>query len=798
LPYGNVPRKSRSKRIGIRVLQYPELVKRGTLVKPALQVNDKEKNPEVKCKNPSWLFFIDEAPDAHFAHPVRIIIMDAVTGDIKEIKTDWWPMLDDTPVFDKRESRTKKDDIIFESLPELQPVNQLIPKGRFLNNIGVKSHDPCDGYAVIVCGYNDLPDTFDEDSDSIYSVLKRLGLMDDHIFFVSPHTTHAGVDKATSIANVQWAINQVATQADVTDKVLFFYTSHGNVDILSCVPGSAGGGYISASDLDNWLDGTNCNELSIVIEACHSGSLIGKYANGTYVAAEDDLTGDGETNRCIFTSASSNTSSYPDVDWVGDPNPSDVGSETIYGYIEAYNTASADVNGDNEISFGEAFQYAWDNDITRINGTNTPQMTPTGLDINDVYHYCYSNSGTKDLFVSDGPGDVGNNSYDYNSTDIWVTQDPAETDHQDVVSGMDNLVHVAVHNRGTGTLNNVTLKVYWGDVSTALSWPVDFNQIGSTYNVGTLGPEATTNFTWTWFVDPAIGTGHHFCLIAIADSPDDPMVGCTPARTYIAPCDNNVAQKNITIIPSHGHAQMNFSFILGNNTPKFDKVDLKIEWIGQPWGEVSILLLDDVSEIFRNTKNEGFSIIELPESKVKALQFRKENVGIIRNIPLKPGEKKVLQLQLNTNKTKIGDRSDLRITQLAGKNEIIGINTVQIRQVDPKDCKWTAKICVSIFADLALKFKSEEAKQISKLFAEQLIKGKCDNREQVLKLMEEALGLEKLLLKRNTGKMNTKIIEQYKRGLGQIEKALISKNIEQATQGQSLITDALDSTIKTK
>jgi len=468
------------------------------------------------------------------------------------------------------------------------------------------------------------------------------------------------------------------------------------------------------------------------------------------------LTGDGETNRCIFTSASSNTSSFADVDYAGDPNPGDVGSETIYGYIEAFYTASADVNGDNEISFGEAFQYAWDNDITRINGSNTPQMTVTGLNGNNVYHYCFSAGDTKDLFISDGTGDVGNNSYDYNSTDIWVTQDPAETDHQDVVSGMDNLVHVAVHNRGSSIINNVTLKVYWGDVSTALAWPTDFTLIGSTYNVGSLGAGAMVTNTWTWFVDPAIGTGHHFCLIAVADSPEDPMVGCTPTRTYIAPCDNNVGQKNITIIPSHGHAQSNFSFVLGNNTREFDKVDLKIEWVGKPWGEVNILLSDDVSKLLMNTKNEALSRVELSESKMKTLQLKKDNVGIIRNIPLKPGEKKVLQLQLTTNKTTIGDRSELRITQMAGKNEIIGINTVQVRQVDPRDCKWTAKICVRLFADLAIKLKSKEAEQRSRLFAKLIKEGECSNKEYVIKLLEKTIVLEKVFLKSNNSKMDIK------------------------------------------
>ena len=159
-----------------------------------------------------------------------------------------------------------------------------------------------------------------KDTDGMYSVLIDLGLTDDHIFFLSPHTSHPGVDQETSINNVQWAIDQVAIQANENDKVLFLYSTHGNVDEIACVPYDPGGGYITASQLDSWLDAINCLEMTIIIEACYSGSFIGRYADGTYIPAEDDLTGDGELNRCIFTSASSDTSSYGDVDWPGDPN----------------------------------------------------------------------------------------------------------------------------------------------------------------------------------------------------------------------------------------------------------------------------------------------------------------------------------------------------------------------------------------------------------------------------------------------------------------------------------------------
>jgi hypothetical protein len=365
---------------GIRASQYIELLPKGTHVQPAFTPVGSGL-PELYCENDSWLFMIDEVPGAHFAHPVQIVIVDVQTGESQGIQSEWWPEVDGISIFDTVEKREDPGRIVFYEPPifAVEPIGKAKWPGLIVSGLG------CEAWAVIVCGYNDLPDTFDDDTNGIYNVLRNLDVPDDHIFYVSPHTTHAGVDRATSNANVQWAINEVASQADASDKVLFFYSSHGNIDVLSC---TGGGGSISATNLDNWLDAITCQQMTIVIEACHSGSFIGKYADGRYEPLENELTGDGETNRAIFTSASTDTSSWGDKDGEDDPNNYDVGSETIWGFVEAFSTPSADTDGNSEISFGEAFQYAWNNDVTRIRGWNVPQEEHNGLNIANVYNYC--------------------------------------------------------------------------------------------------------------------------------------------------------------------------------------------------------------------------------------------------------------------------------------------------------------------------------------------------------------------------------------------------------------------------
>jgi hypothetical protein len=780
------------KKKGLRVNQYGELLPKGAVVRPAFEADKKKRGKtELECKNACWLFFIDEDPLAHFAHPVRIAVVDAVTGEQQEIAADWWPQINDKPVFDTIRERTDPKNIIFNKVPA-SDVKSRIEK-EIISGKGrvIKSHDSCNMWAVIVCGYDDLPDTFDEDTDGMYNVLRGLGVPDDHIFFVSPHTGHAGVDVATSIANVQWAINQVAAQAGPSDKVLFFYSSHGNVDSLSCVPGSPGGGSISGADLSSWLGAITSQELTIVIEACHSGSLIGRYADGTYVAAEDNLTGNGETNRAVFTSASSDTSSYADVDWAGDPNPGDSGSETIWGYVEAFSTAAADTNGDGEISFGEAWQYAWNNDITRIDSVNTPQMVHTALNVNNVYNYCYSiGSGGGDLFVSDGPGDVGHNSYDYASNDIWVTQDPLATDHVDVVSGMDNYVHVTVHNRGASSIANGSLKVYWGDVSTAMSWPADFHQIGSTTTFGPLAPGDDYTYTWTWNVDPAIGLGHHFCLIAVSDSPANPMTGGPAGVTYVAPFDNNIGQKNITIV-SHSHGKGAFDFVLRNNTKDAGTVDLVVEWVGDPWGNATLILPEDLMALVKKEriKLDNLRVVELPK-KAQGVSVVGKTGGRLAGIPLKPGESRIIKVSLQTNRTAPGQRSDIRLRQET-KGAVLGAVTARMQAVSPFDCDWVTKNSVEAFADLAHEFKIDSAKKVSRFFAGEIRNRVCGGNKYLMEVLSKAQTMESDVLKSLPRGVDPDARKAFGAGMEELKRSIKEKNVKAAVKAQGAVSEAV-------
>jgi hypothetical protein len=99
-------------KMGLQVNQYPELLEARTEVKEA---NAGENMPSrvLVCQNTSWLFFLDLAPRAHFAHPAMIAVIDAVSGEIQTMDAQWWPILA-KPVFDNETLRRDPKTIIFE------------------------------------------------------------------------------------------------------------------------------------------------------------------------------------------------------------------------------------------------------------------------------------------------------------------------------------------------------------------------------------------------------------------------------------------------------------------------------------------------------------------------------------------------------------------------------------------------------------------------------------------------------------------------------------------------------------
>ena len=281
-------------------------------------------------------------------------------------------------------------------------------------------------WAVILNGGLDASDTFDEDADGMFALLIGHDVPNDHIFYLSPHhgeepcpmgegyeedlgswgipsdeienkicTTFSNVEKVMT-ETVPDRINDGGIECD---HFVFFNSSHGKPQELICVASKTGiGGMIGNVLLKDWIAGINCKKITMIIEACHSSDVLSQL--------QERPEGNPEQVREIFTSTSMGEDvSFGDDDALVDPNPGDVGSESTWGYIEAYATGSADgILGevpDKGVSFAEAAKYAMENhakgieDADYLPGVYPPLdevSTPTVPE-----RWCYNDTGEVDL-----------------------------------------------------------------------------------------------------------------------------------------------------------------------------------------------------------------------------------------------------------------------------------------------------------------------------------------------------------------------------------------------------------------
>jgi zinc metalloprotease ZmpB len=121
-----------------------------------------------------------------------------------------------------------------------------------------------------------------------------------------------------------------------------------------------------------------------------------------------------------------------------------------------------------------------------------------------------------------------------------------------------------VKNRGTSAANNVTVRSYHSQPGAGLTWPNDFVEMSpvgglTILSIGANNSQEITvgSFEWT----PNINAYGHDCMLMIASVAGDPsnidnFTGTeTIAEWWLVPNDNNVGQRNVTIVPGGGGAE---------------------------------------------------------------------------------------------------------------------------------------------------------------------------------------------------------------------------------------------------
>jgi carboxypeptidase T len=198
-----------------------------------------------------------------------------------------------------------------------------------------------------------------------------------------------------------------------------------------------------------------------------------------------------------------------------------------------------------------------------------------------------------DIYLADNEvddGSVPSSTPFWNSPDIWIrNNDDSGTIHQNTIRGRDNYLYIRVRNRGTAEALNVKVRAYittWA--GTEFIHPVDWipkNPGGGgsitsagTYLIGenliaTLLPTDTQIIKMKWQASliPEDVNWHPCILVEV--SPNDGPFSVGP---YVWN-NNNLAQKNITIVNASASGGKIFPFLIGRafGTRKLMSVELQ-------------------------------------------------------------------------------------------------------------------------------------------------------------------------------------------------------------------------------
>lgn len=167
-----------------------------------------------------------------------------------------------------------------------------------------------------------------------------------------------------------------------------------------------------------------------------------------------------------------------------------------------------------------------------------------------------------DVYIDDGRA----GEYDYlpvhwGTTTIWNRRAPdGLTAHQEAALGAPNYAYVKIKNRGTTVANNVVVKGFHCKPSAGVRWPTDLQPFTTAQlSAGSLQPNNAEEkiigpFEWT----PILNAWGHDCMMMMVSAAGDPAnVDNFTALDSIedwrlVPNDNNVGQRNVTVVPGGG------------------------------------------------------------------------------------------------------------------------------------------------------------------------------------------------------------------------------------------------------
>jgi len=199
-----------------------------------------------------------------------------------------------------------------------------------------------------------------------------------------------------------------------------------------------------------------------------------------------------------------------------------------------------------------------------------------------------------DVYIDDGrAGEYQFQAVHWNNTSVW-NRNAADgmTAHQNAVREAVNYGYVKLKNRGTSVATGVVVKGYHCLPGAGLTWKTDFTQMEplAGITVASIGANNSEEvivgpFSWT----PNENVYGHDCMLMVASATGDPSnvdnftVGETIEEWRLVPNDNNIGQRNVTLVTGgEGTEGLMRSldgvfFLAGNPFRRKADMELKVE-----------------------------------------------------------------------------------------------------------------------------------------------------------------------------------------------------------------------------
>jgi len=312
-------------------------------------------------------------------------------------------------------------------------------------------------------------------------------------------------------------------------------------------------------------------------------------------------------------------------------------------------------------------------------------------------------AATSDVYIRDNTADTGavpTGIPFWDSPDIWVRNlEDGGTTHQNTIRGKDNFVFIRVTNWGLAEAQKLKVRVYITNFAgTEFIHPNDWtpkNPSGGgtltgtgTYLIGevqvpSLLPAASTivHFKWAASLIPP-ETNWHPCLLAEV-SPND---GLSLKGRHVWE-NNNLAQKNITIVNAKAGKVIQFPFLFGSANSAAQAGEIVVKRVMAPRkAEILLDIGDDVLTQHMITtisgapqKSQilsGFKIVRIDDRPMFSLTALR--LGRIR-LPLKPREPKRMILRVRVPESApSGERYEIHVIQYEQRKKVVGGLTLQI------------------------------------------------------------------------------------------------------------------------